>query len=137
MGPDFLAKCVIRWPGNVNRVLTPDPAADTLAAMAKPMKLSLTLAAANWIVKQNRDYASLASWDVATSGWPPTTVGDPIYVAIIPTDLLAVPMGAEVWAHTMQRRFDPQDERDWVFVPGLIDDEVWLVHTKRVPTALN
>lgn len=106
--------------------------------MSFSLKLpSLTLAAANWMTKQNRDYGSLASWDVAADGWPPALVGDPIYLAIIPADIAAVPMGAEAWCQNLQRRFDPEETLRWAFCPGLMDDEVWLVNTKRVPTALN
>ncbi len=105
--------------------------------MCASLKLPLTLAAANWIVKQNRDYASLASWDVAADGWPPAFTGDPIYVALVPARLAAVPMGAEAWAQSMQRQFDPEENREWVFVPDVLGEGVWLVHTKRVPTALN
>lgn len=106
--------------------------------MSSPLKLpSLTLAAANWMVKRNRDYGSLASWDVAADGWPPAFTGDPIYLAILPVDLAAVPMGAEVVCRILQRRFDPEERFEWVFCPGLVDDEVWLVHVKRVPTALS
>ena len=101
------------------------------------MKFDLTTAAANWLVKNNRGYDSLASWDVAADGWPKAHVGDPIYVAIIPKELLAVPAGAEVLARSLERRFDPQERSEWVFVPGLVENEVWLVHVKRVPTALN
>lgn len=106
--------------------------------MSLSLKLpSVTLAASNWIVKQNRDYGSLASWDVAAEGWPPPSVGDPIYLAILPADLAAVPMGAEAWCRNLQRRFDPEEVLRWVFCPGLVDDEVWLVDLKRVPTALS
>ena len=106
--------------------------------MGLSLKLpSLTLAADNWVMKQDRDYGSLASWDVAADGWPPAFIGDPLYVAIVPADLAAVPMGAVAWSRALQRRFDPQEIFEWVFCPGLVDNEVWLVHVKRVPTALN
>ena len=106
--------------------------------MGLSLKLpSLTLAAANWMVKKNRDYGSLASWDVAADGWPPAFTGDPIYLAILPVDLAAVPMGAVVYCRALQQRFDPEEIFEWVFCPGLVDNEVWLVHVKRVPTALN
>jgi hypothetical protein len=101
------------------------------------LRLPLTTAAANWLVKHDRGYETVASWDVAADGWPPSFAGDPLYVAIIPPDLARVPMGAEAWARSMEKRFDPEELRDWVFVPGLTEDEVWLVHTKRVPTALS
>ena len=106
--------------------------------MGLSLKLpSLTLAAANWMVKKNRDYGSLASWDVAADGWPPAFTGDPIYLAILPVDLAAVPTGADVLCRSLQQQFDPQENFEWVFCPGLVDNEVWLVHVKRVPTALN
>ena len=106
--------------------------------MGLSLKLpSLTLAAANWMVKKNRDYGSLASWDVAADGWPPAFTGDPIYLAILPVDLAAVPTGADVLCRSLQQQFDPEENFEWVFCPGLVDNEVWLVHVKRVPTALN
>ena len=106
--------------------------------MGLSLKLpSLTLAAANWVMKQDRDYGSLASWDVAADGWPPAFTGDPIYLAILPVDLAAVPTGADVLCRSLQRQFDPEENFEWVFCPGLVDNEVWLVHVKRVPTALN
>ncbi len=104
--------------------------------MSIPLKLPLTLAAANWIVKQGRDYASIASWDAAADGLPPAGVGDPIYVAIIPRELTLVPMSSEALAATMRRRFDPQESSPWVFTPGLEEGEVWIVHTKRIPSIL-
>jgi hypothetical protein len=89
------------------------------------------------LIKKNRDPDSLASWDVAADGWPPIATGDPIYVAILPPELLLVPGSSESNAVSMRNRHDPDEESPWVFVPGLTKGDVWLVHTKRVPTALN
>src|ERR1035441_8368989 len=105
--------------------------------MSISLRLPLTTAAANWMVLNNRGYDSLASWDVATQGWPPTHIGDPLYVAIVPTPLIGVGLTLDQVCTNMQKIFDPQEIREWVFAPGLIDDEIWLIHIKRIPTALN
>lgn len=98
---------------------------------------SLTLAAANWIVRAGRSYDSLASWDVAASGWPPEGVGDPVYIAILPVWATALPQTPEERAVMLQRKYDPDDASAWAFTPGLLEGELWLVQTKRIPTALN
>lgn len=103
------------------------------------LKLPLTLAAANWIVKSGRDYDNLASWDAVMSGMPPPEVAahDPVLEAVVPLRLQSPLLTAEDRARAMQRNCDPEERSTWRFVPGLLDESVWLVHVKSIPTALN
>lgn len=103
------------------------------------LKLPLTLAAANWIVKSGRAYDALASWDAVAEGMPPREMAmhDPVLEAVLPQRLQSPLMTAEDRARAMQRTCDPEEQSAWRFVPGLLDESVWLVHVKSIPTALN
>lgn len=106
--------------------------------MSVNLSLPLTIAAANWVIRQGRGYDSLPTWDPATSGMPPPLAGcDPVMAVILPMHLQLPFLSGEDRARAMRRLHDPDERSVWAFVPGLLDNEVWLVHVKRVPTALN
>jgi hypothetical protein len=98
-------------------------------------KATVALAAGAWLVKRKR---FPSAWDVATEGWPDPAVC-PVYAAVIPPDLLRVPMGAEAWSRALRNRHDPEEKQPWVFVaaPDPDDRAVWLVWTKQIAAAGN
>ena len=68
---------------------------------------------------------------------PEMAMHDPVLEAVLPQRLQSPLMTAEARARAMQRTCDPEEQSAWRFVPGLLDESVWLVHVKSIPTALN